>query len=103
MRLLIAQESKLYAIKWWCYPMCIAMKNLYTMIIQVAVWLQVCCTVSGQNCPIKGKPCSIIHRLEATQFSQNHVLLHRLSGIYLLQATITLHKGNTNIQEAMYS
>ena len=38
--------------------------------------------------PHQGKPCSIIHRLEATQFSQNHVLLHHLSGIYLLHAAV---------------
>jgi hypothetical protein len=32
--------------------------------------------------PTKGLPYSIIHRLVATQFSQNHVLVQHLSGIY---------------------
>ena len=45
---------------------------VYTVIIHVPLWLQVCSTVSGQSYPTKGIPCSITHRLMATvSLSQN--------------------------------
>ena len=86
-----AWVSKLYTAKWWHHPTCtsltIAMHNpcfVYTVIIHMAVWLQVCCMVSDQNYSTKGLPCSIIHRLVATQFWQIHVLVQHLSGIYYM-------------------
>ena len=52
---------------WWRHPTCIslttAMQNpcfIYTVTINVAVWLQVCCTVSGQNYPTKGLPYTVL-------------------------------------------
>ena len=53
----------------YVFILTIAMQIVYTVILHVALWLQVCCTVSGQSCPTKGIPYSIIHRPVATQFS----------------------------------
>ena len=74
-----AWASELYAVKWWRHPTCVSLTIamqiscfVYTVILHVPLWLQVCCTVSTQNCPTKGIPQSIIHRLNtlvATQFS----------------------------------
>ena len=42
---------------------------VYTVILHVPLWLQMCCTVSGPSYSTKGEPYSIIHRLVGTQFS----------------------------------
>ena len=38
---------------------------VYTVILHVPLWLQVCCTESGQSYPTKG----VTYRIVATQFS----------------------------------
>ena len=88
---------------------------VYTVILHVPLWLQVCCTVSGQSYPTMGIPYSIIYRLVATRFSLNYVLMQLLSGIKgfgvykpllvsttCCDVTITKHKHNTNIQDLRY-
>ena len=71
-----AWTSQLYTLLNGGVILCVpAMQNPCFVYIHVAMWLQVCCTVSGQNYPTKGLPCSIIHKLVATQFSQNYVLI----------------------------
>ena len=97
----IAKSSNC-TVKWWCHPMCasltIAMQNpclVYTVIIHMAVWLQVCCTVSGP--PMQGT------NLQYYSQACGHKIMY-LYSIYLVSttccdATITLHKRNTNIQE----
>ena len=118
-----AWASKLYTAKWWCHPVhvpaqpnhnnynmqnplfrlhsdhtcgCVVAGVLHTGIRKV--WLD---TKSGSNYPTMGLLCSIVDRLV---WRHSFPKIMYLCSICLVSAsccdaTITLHKHNTNIQE----
>ena len=96
-----ALRCEMVAPSYMCQPNHVSMCFVYTVIIHVAVWLQVCCTVSA---PQRDLSYSIIHRLVSGTHSFHEIMYLYSIYLYLVSTTycdptIILHKRNTNIQE----
>ena len=73
---------------------------VYTVILHVPLWLQVCCTVSDQSYPTKEIPYRIIHRLVVTVFIKScpctafvWYLLHAVTPLSQNISSILTHRS----------